>query len=149
MNKPIWQSTSHKNDQNIQTILKNSQMWNTFLILVGIYGFYYFPESWTSFKKYPNESNKFKLIREIVGDYGYLALVLILCMQFATKIGVSGLPHMFVSEVFPFKYVKAYSNFRSSLYYYEFDKFQIAFISLWHCNSQSICFSFDCNKNIL
>lgn len=70
----------------------------------GIYGFVFFPLGWSSFRKYPYESSsKFDYIRSTVGDYGYIALALILIMQFATKIGVSGLPHIFVSEVFPFK----------------------------------------------
>lgn len=62
------------------------------------------PPGWTSFRDLPYESaNKFDYIRGVVGDYGYLALALILIMQFSTKIGVAGLPHIFVSEVFPFK----------------------------------------------
>lgn len=70
----------------------------------GIYGFVFFPRGWTSFRKYPHEStNSYEFIRGIVGNYSYLALGLILTMQFATKIGVSGLPHMFASEIFPFK----------------------------------------------
>lgn len=76
------------------------------LKIPGIYGFILLPSGWTSFRKYPFESSdKFDYIRGVVGDYGYIALALMLVMQFATKIGVSGLPHIFVSEVFPFKWV--------------------------------------------
>lgn len=74
-----------------------------FIWVLGIYGFIFLPFGWTSFRKSPNESDKFEYIRGVVGDYGYVALALLLIMQFATKIGVSGLPHIFVSEVFPFK----------------------------------------------
>lgn len=72
---------------------------------VGIYGFIFFPSGWTSFRKVPNDgSNKYEDIRQIVGNYSYVALALVLTMQFATKFGVAGMPHMFVSEVFPLKY---------------------------------------------
>lgn len=74
------------------------------MAIVGIYGFVLLPPGWTSFRNHPYESSdKFDYIRGVVGDYGYVALALMLIMQFATKIGVSGLPHIFVSEVFPFK----------------------------------------------
>lgn len=42
-------------------------------------------------------------IREIVGNYGYLAMILVFIMQFCTKIGVGGATLLLVGEVFPFK----------------------------------------------
>ncbi|XP_031634375.1 facilitated trehalose transporter Tret1-like [Contarinia nasturtii] len=71
---------------------------------LGIYGYVFCPPGWSSFQDNPEEAPiKYNYIRSVVGDYGYLALALILVMQFATKIGVSGLPHIYVSEVFPLK----------------------------------------------
>lgn len=57
-----------------------------------------------SFQQHPSDSiDKYEYIRSVVGNYSYLALGLYLTMQFVTKIGVAGLPHMFASEVFPLK----------------------------------------------
>lgn len=71
----------------------------------GIYGYILFPSGWMSFQQHPTDStaDKYEYIRSIVGNYSYLALGLYLTMQFVTKIGVAGLPHMFASEVFPLK----------------------------------------------
>lgn len=85
--------------------------------IAGIYGFVFFPTGWTSFRKYDYESaDKYEFIRGVVGNYSYLALVLILTMQFAAKIGVTGLPHMFASEVFPFKYVVSLNTVHSPIF---------------------------------
>lgn len=47
--------------------------------------------------------DKYEFIRNEVGNYSYVALGLYLIMQFVTKLGVFGLPHIFTSEVFPLK----------------------------------------------
>lgn len=75
------------------------------LLFAGIYGFVFFPPGWTSFQSQsnPTGSNGFEIIREKVGNYGYLALVLVLVMQFCTKMGAAGATLLLVGEVFPFK----------------------------------------------
>lgn len=71
----------------------------------GIYGFVLFPPGWKSFQQHPTDSaDKYEYIRGVVGNYSYFALGLYLTMQFVTKIGVAGLPHMFTSEVFPLRF---------------------------------------------
>lgn len=70
-------------------------------IVLGIYGFILFPSGWTSFGEHTPDT--YEYIRRIVGNYGYLALALILIMQFAAKFGVYGLPNVFNSELFPLK----------------------------------------------
>lgn len=67
-------------------------------MFVGIYGFVFLPPGWTSLNHY--ETNE---IHEMVGNYGYLALVLVFIMQFCTKMGVGGATLLLVGEVFPFK----------------------------------------------
>lgn len=43
-------------------------------------------------------------VSESVGNYSYLALVLILIMQFALNVGVSNVAFIFIGEVFPFQF---------------------------------------------
>lgn len=71
---------------------------------IGIYGFVFFPPNWTSFRN-PSDSSipNFDLIREVVGNYGYIAVVLLLIMQFGANVGLSALPHLIQAEVFSFK----------------------------------------------
>lgn len=69
----------------------------------GIYGFIFFPSGWTSFGKYTPE--QYAHLKNTVGSYSYLAFGLILIMEFSTRIGVFGLPHTYMGEVFPLKYV--------------------------------------------
>lgn len=72
-----------------------------FQSVTGIYGFILFPPGWTTFGDHTPET--YKYIRQIVGNYSYLALALILLMQFAAKFGVYGLPNVYNSESFPMK----------------------------------------------
>lgn len=43
-------------------------------------------------------------VHESVGNYSYLALVLILVMQFASNVGVANVAFMLIGEVFPFQF---------------------------------------------
>lgn len=57
-----------------------------------------------SFKEFPNDFSKSpEFVRNFVGNYSYIALALVLIMQFCAKIGIAGMPIMLVGEVFPFK----------------------------------------------
>lgn len=56
-----------------------------------------FTESSNDFSQNP------EYIRKFVGNYSFIALALVLIMQFFARIGVAGMPMMFVGEVFPFK----------------------------------------------
>lgn len=72
----------------------------------GVYGFTFFPLGWTSFKKDPNEPAKDpEQIRQIVGNFNYIALGLVLLSRFCGKAGTDIMPFMYVAEVYPFKYV--------------------------------------------
>lgn len=72
--------------------------------LSGVYGFILLPFGWTSFNTSTNATNNnFDTIKESVGDYGYIAFVLFLVLQFAHKIGVHALARAVMGEVFPFK----------------------------------------------
>lgn len=76
--------------------------WN--LSLTGIYGIVLFPPNWTSFKN-PADSNipNFPLIRNIVGNYGYLAFTLMFVLHFFTSVGLNAVPPIVHAEVFSFK----------------------------------------------
>lgn len=74
---------------------------NIFLKMIvdftGVYGFILLPPGWTSFKKNSDDTLiSLEQIREMVGDYNYLALALVLIMQFGTKIGLAGIPYMYL-----------------------------------------------------
>lgn len=58
-----------------------------------------------SFKGITNAIKNPEFIRQRVGNYSYVAFALVLIMQFSAKIGVAGMPIMFIGEVFPFKWV--------------------------------------------
>lgn len=69
---------------------------------VGGIGFAFFPPDWTSFQIPSNATNS-TVVYDSLGNYSYLALALILMMQFAANMGISIVPIMLISEVFPFK----------------------------------------------
>lgn len=71
------------------------------LAFAGIYGFIFFPSDWTSFGNYTPD--QYAHMKNIAGNYTYLAFGLILFMEFATKFGVFSLPHTYMGEVFPLK----------------------------------------------
>lgn len=62
------------------------------------------PPGWMSFKKSDDDPTKnLDYVRKIVGNYSYIAIILIVIMQFSARIGVAGMSHLFLGEVFPFK----------------------------------------------
>lgn len=65
---------------------------------LGIYGFILFPPGLSSF-----HLNGLTDMRDKVGNYGILALALVLIIQFFTKIGINGAVQLMFGEVFPFK----------------------------------------------
>lgn len=69
------------------------------LTTAGIYGFAYFPSGWSSFEVGRNAIP----IKNFVGNASYIAITLFLIMQFCTSIGVSSVPNMMMSEIFPLK----------------------------------------------
>lgn len=69
-------------------------------ILTGIYGWIFFPSGWSSDGLTIESQN---WIRETVGGYNYFALIMFLIMQFCISIGVSCVPYIVMSEIFPFK----------------------------------------------
>lgn len=72
---------------------------------LGIYGFKFFPSGWSSFEPHSNitsHSNS-EYMQEVVGNYSYFALAMFLIMQFFICYGVSSIPNIMMSEVFPFK----------------------------------------------
>ncbi|XP_055299314.1 facilitated trehalose transporter Tret1-like [Sitodiplosis mosellana] len=88
----------------------------TFLCCFGLsaIGFTFFPSTdWSSFEMaspssasnstITSSSMNATALRESVGNYSYLALALILIMQFAVNSGISMVPFILISEVFPFK----------------------------------------------
>lgn len=71
------------------------------LCFSGIYGFIFLPDGWTSFGE--NTPEQYAHLKSTVGNYSYLAFGLLLIMEFSTRIGVFGLPHTYMGEVFPLK----------------------------------------------
>lgn len=92
---------------NIQsTWIELNDNLNEMLKFIGIYGFILLPPGWTSFKSTTNDATKHpEFVKLLVGDYSYFAFALVLIMQFAAKIGVAGMPNIFIGEVFPCKLV--------------------------------------------
>lgn len=74
--------------------------------LLGIFGFTLFPSGWNSFQTaYNNNNNNTSAIdlHESIGNYNYIALALLLIMQFFVTIGITTIPFMLTGEVYPFK----------------------------------------------
>lgn len=72
--------------------------------ILGIYIFILIePSGWTSFKRPNGPPLNLDVAREMVGNYGYLALLFILLMQFCSRIGVGGIPYVYMGECFPFQ----------------------------------------------
>lgn len=70
----------------------------------GVYGFAFFPLGWTSFKKDPNEPARDpEQIRQMVGNFNYIALGLVLILKFCGKAGTDVMSFLYVGEVYPFK----------------------------------------------
>lgn len=67
---------------------------------LGIYGFILFPPGMRSF-----DLNGLTDMRDKVGNYGILALALVLIIQFFTKIGINGAVQLLFGEIFPKKLI--------------------------------------------
>lgn len=72
-----------------------------FLFDTGVFGYIFFPLGWTSFEN--KNPERYEYIQSVVGNYGYLALGLLLLMQFGARFGIFGLPQTYLGEVFPLK----------------------------------------------
>lgn len=121
-----------------------------FIRLLGVYGFVFLPSGWRSFKQGPNEPPKDpELIRKWVGNYSYLALILVLVMRFCSKAGVDVMSTMYTGEVYPFKYVFKLQCFLAINLDILTYLYQITFISLWHFISNPFRIGCRCIENIL
>lgn len=57
-----------------------------------------------SFKTGPNEpAIDPQHAKQLVGNLGYLMLILVMVMRFATKVGIDAMLALYVGEIFPFK----------------------------------------------
>lgn len=79
-----------------------------FCIGLGVFGFVFLPSGFSSFDIASNNATlgnltNFGATRESIGRYSYLPLALILIMQFFITIGITTIPSLLTSEVFPFK----------------------------------------------
>lgn len=80
-------------------------------LLVGVYGFVFFPLNWSSFKREDNASfPNYDYIRGVVGNYGYLAVALLFAMQFFSNLGLTAIPSIIHGEVFSMKWVSSLRN---------------------------------------
>lgn len=80
----------------------------SFVLNLGVFGFSLFPSGWTSFDTISlasNASTNSTVFRESIGKHNYVALALLLIMQFFVTIGVTTIPFMLTAEVYPFKCV--------------------------------------------
>lgn len=74
------------------------------MVFLGAYGFVFFPLGWTSFKNDPNEPAKDPgKIRQMVGNFNFIALGLVLLAKFCGKAGTDVMSFFYVGEVYPFK----------------------------------------------
>lgn len=73
-----------------------------FGIFAGIYGFKYLPPGVISFEAETPSDGTFD---NIPAHYSYFPMIMFLILQFCTSIGVSSVPNMLISEMFPFKWV--------------------------------------------
>lgn len=94
-----WVSSNEASDIGIRL---NFETYFLIWIPPGVYGFILLPTGWSSFGDHTPET--YAYIRQTVGNYSYLALALILLMQFSAKFGVYGLPNVYNSESFPMKW---------------------------------------------
>lgn len=77
-----------------------------FVLSIGVYGFVLLPLGWNSAHDITTIfTNDSEYIRNIVGDWNYFALAMLMIMQFCVAIGVSSVPYLLMGEVFPFRYV--------------------------------------------
>lgn len=75
-------------------------------LLTGVYGWVFFPPNWTSFENScSSTTTNFERMQGIVGNYGYLAFILMSIIHFGTGLGLSAVPFSFEAELFPYKLV--------------------------------------------
>ncbi|XP_055307332.1 facilitated trehalose transporter Tret1-2 homolog [Sitodiplosis mosellana] len=84
---------------------------------LSIYGWYFFSPGWSSIDvgTTGNSTHSLESIRETVGNYNYFALAMFLIMQFCVSVGVSSVPYIMMSEVFPFKSRSFYCALASTI----------------------------------
>lgn len=72
----------------------------------GVYAFTFFPLGWTSFKSGATNEAAYnsEQIRQMVGHFSYIALILVLVLKFCGKAATDVMAFMYVGEVYPFKY---------------------------------------------
>lgn len=75
------------------------------LLFLGSIGFSFFPSGWSSFKNSADviETRNISIASEYINTYSHVSLGLIMIMQFVVCIGISIIPFILTSEVFPFK----------------------------------------------
>lgn len=115
-----------------------------FCIGLGIFGFVFLPSGFSSFDIASNNatlvnSTDFSDIRKSIGHYSYLPLALILIMQFFITIGITTIPQLLTSEVFPFKWGDFIFLFSLSWNLFVFSSFQSidivqCFVALYQLN---------------
>lgn len=66
------------------------------LILIGLYAYNVLPTGWSSFDKHETS-------QLVVGNENYVAMVMFFSLAFFTSVGVTPIPWILLSEVFPFK----------------------------------------------
>lgn len=87
-----------------KVIFTGSMNWSLKFFILGIYGFVFLPSGWTSFIEGDSKGRqKIEHIKQVVGNYSYLALAMISIMNFTTRFAIGSMPSIFASEVFPFK----------------------------------------------
>lgn len=69
-----------------------------YYIILGFYGYQYLPEGHKSFEKSPVAHLDPK-------DISVIPTILLCIMQFCSSYGVTSIPPMLLSEIFPFKYL--------------------------------------------
>lgn len=115
-----------------------------FLIVLGIFGFIFLP---TGFSSFDIASKNVTLVNSTdfshIGRYSYLPLALILIMQFFITIGITTMPSLLTSEVFPFKWdnfihIWDYSLFEFIWLFLLSFNFQVSFYALLHCVSWTV-----------
>lgn len=75
---------------------------------IGVYGFVLLPLGWNSVSDDAASTTivlteSLEQIRHVVGDWNYFALAMFVIMQFSVALGVSSVPYILMSEVFPFR----------------------------------------------
>lgn len=69
-----------------------------------MYGWFFFPSGWSSIDTdIKNATHNVEVMRETVGNFSYFAIVMFMLMQFCVSVGVSSVPYILISEIFPFK----------------------------------------------